>query len=223
MVLSDLAIREAREHGDLIIEPFVPANLNTSSYDVTLGEWFYRESRPSAALPPVYNIYDPADVQRVWGEPRQARTYAELAEAGELPRGLTNIADTDRVLALQPGETVLAHTREFIGGVRNITTKMQARSSLGRNFIEVCKCAGFGDVGFANIWVMEITNNSQHHTIPLVVGLRVAQIVFFQTPPAEGTYRSKYQPYAPQDAPQRWEPSVMLPKLHLDREIEGRK
>ena len=42
---------------------------------------------------------------------------------------------------------------------------MQARSSLGRSYIEVCKCAGMGDVGFCNRWTMEITNNSRSQRI----------------------------------------------------------
>jgi dCTP deaminase-like len=52
---------------------------------------------------------------------------------------------------------------------------------LGRNFIEVCKCAGWGDIGYTNRWTMEITNNSRHYSIPLVVGRRVAQIIFFES------------------------------------------
>ncbi|MCX8513508.1 MAG: hypothetical protein ORN26_00305 [Candidatus Pacebacteria bacterium] len=43
---------------------------------------------------------------------------------------------------MRPGETILAHTNEFIGGRNHITTMMKARSSMGRSFIEVCKCAG---------------------------------------------------------------------------------
>ncbi len=34
-------------------------------------------------------------------------------------------------------------------------------------------------IGYINRWTMEITNNSRHYAIPLVVGRRVAQIVFF--------------------------------------------
>ncbi|MCX8513509.1 MAG: hypothetical protein ORN26_00310 [Candidatus Pacebacteria bacterium] len=30
---------------------------------------------------------------------------------------------------------------------------------------------------------MEITNNSKHHQIPLVVGRRIAQIIFIETGP----------------------------------------
>jgi dCTP deaminase len=52
---------------------------------------------------------------------------------------------------------------------------------MGRNFIEVCKCAGWGDIGYINRWTMEITNNSRYYSIPLVVGRRIAQIVFFDS------------------------------------------
>lgn len=58
----------------------------------------------------------------------------------------------DRIIWITPGETILAHTNEFIGGCKSVTTMMKARSSLGRNFIEVCKCAGWGDVGYINRW-----------------------------------------------------------------------
>ena len=84
---------------------------------------------------------------------------------------------------LLPGETILAHTNEFIGGRDCVTTKMKARSSMGRYFIEVCKCAGWGDVGYINRWTMEITNNSKNYIIPLVVGRRIAQMIFFETGP----------------------------------------
>lgn len=53
----------------------------------------------------------------------------------------------DLIIWVAPGETILGHTEEFIGGRHNVTTMMKARSSMGRNFIEVCKCAGWGDVG----------------------------------------------------------------------------
>jgi dCTP deaminase len=112
----------------------------------------------------------------------------------------------------------LAHTNEFIGGKHNITTKMQARSSLGRNFIEVCKCAGWGDVGYVNRWTMEITNNSRNLILALPVNKRVAQIVFLRTEgevDEEHSYgvSGKYQ--TGEETP-LWDPSMMLPRLWLD-------
>jgi len=46
-------------------------------------------------------------------------------------------------------------------------------------FFSFIQCAGWGDVGYINRWTMEITNNSRFYAIPLVVGRRIAQIVFF--------------------------------------------
>ena len=125
------------------------------------------------------------------------------------------------------GETILAHTIEFIGGKNYITTMMKARSSMGRNFIEVCKCAGWGDVGFTNRWTMEITNNSRHYVIPLVVGRRIAQIVFMKTGAIAGadyTEGGKYQGTGNiRELKREWKPRMMLPKLYQDREVSRRK
>jgi hypothetical protein len=71
---------------------------------------------------------------------------------------------------------------------------------------------------------MEITNNSRYYSIPLVVGRRIAQIVFFDT---DGTLSNasyeksgKYQTSASIDQLiSNWQPSAMLPRMFQDREI----
>lgn len=100
---------------------------------------------------------------------------------------------------------------------------MKARSSMGRNFIEVCKCAGWGDIGYVNRWTMEITNNSRHYSIPLVVGRRIAQIVFFDSDGTVGDYADsgKYQTSKDlEEVKANWTPYSMLPKMYLDRETK---
>ena len=208
MILSNKQIIQRWAAGDVVIEPFDPRHLGTSSYDVTLGEWYYEEHH---RVDYVYNIWDFAEVREVWGEPRKATT---VTGAG----GVLGIPPGERIILLEPGHTILAHTREFIGGRRNLTTMMKARSSYGRNFIEVCKCAGLGDVGYVNRWTMEITNNSRFHAIPLVVGRRIAQIVFMETGELLGddyTARGKYQTAT--DTIDSWSPEMMLPRL--DKEV----
>lgn len=229
-VLSGWQIKRDRDLGSVVIEPFNPANVNTSSYDVTLGEWFFREQKP---LNPegdyqFYNIFSESEVARVWGStPQQAEPAADWfrwhphsdKRAGLVTEGIN---PDDRIIILPPGDTILAHTNEFIGGQHNRTTMMKARSSYGRNFIEVCKCAGYGDIGFFNRWTMEITNNSRYYHIPLVVGRRVAQIVFFTTGWVDESYtdEGKYQNAAPlKTLMEQWTPMQMLPRLHRDREI----
>ena len=126
---------------------------------------------------------------------------------------------------ISPVESILAHTIEFIGGRTTVTTMMKARSSMGRNFIEVCKCAGWGDIGYVNRWTMEITNNSRNYSIPLVVGRRIAQIVFFDSDGTDGTDYAKGGKYQSSldvnEVKKMWTPYDMLPRMYLDREIKS--
>jgi dCTP deaminase len=221
MALSDAQILDEKDTGNVVIKPFERKNLGTASYDVTLGRYFFAEQTPQH-FRHVYNPYDKKHVERIWG------TEALEAEPAERVFRHYNfdfegISESDEVILLDPGETILAHTQEFIGGRDHITTMMKARSSLGRNFIEICKCAGWGDVGFVNRWTMEITNNSQHYSIPLVVGRRTAQIIFFETGQivdSDYTESGKYQTETNlENLRDQWRPDQMLPKMYEDREV----
>jgi dCTP deaminase len=225
MALSDKKILEERKNGSVVIEPFVRENLSTSSYDVTLGEWYFREQRPDHYRN-IYNPYNKIHTDSVWGtKPHRAERAAKsLGGTGFAFRGIN---ENDLIIMLEPGETILAHTQEFIGGRDHITTLMKARSTLGRNFIEVCKCAGWGDVGYINRWTMEITNNSRHYNIPLIVGRRIAQIVFFETGPIvanDYAQTGKYQTSTSLATLKKtWKPEMMLPKLYADRDVMRKK
>lgn len=222
MALSDRKILDEIKKGDIIIEPFRRDNLATSSYDVTLGEYYFQE-QPSKYDHNIYNIWSKSHTDHVWGtEAKKAKKASEVFKKYKFK--WEGIKPSDKVILLQPGETILAHTNEFIGGRNHITTMMKARSSLGRNFIEVCKCAGWGDVGFFNRWTMEITNNSKNYAIPLVVGRRIAQIIFFETGPIlnnDYAEKGKYQiSNNLKEMKKSWKPESMLPKLYNDRDIK---
>lgn len=197
--MVDHEILHVMNSGEIVISPFNEENLNTNSYDVRLGEWYYREQHPSK-YPPIYNPFDFEQTKIAWGKPCQS--------VGEI--------------LLAPGENILAHTDEFIGGVNCIVTEMHARSSIGRNFLTVCRCAGYGDVGYINRWTMEITNNSRHHHILLKVGMRIAQIQFTYVTPTTN-YKGKYQKDSIdlKKIQATWKPEMMLPRLDKDRELVG--
>ena len=215
MALSDKTIKKEIDNGNIIISPYEESNLNTSSYDVRLGEYYFRENKLKDKF--FYNFYDEDHVKSLWGEPLQAITAEKLFD--KTPAG---IYENEKIILINPGETILGHTDEFIGGKNHITTMMKARSSLGRNFIQVCKCAGWGDVGFTNRWAMEISNSSQEHTIVLVVGRRIAQIIFFETGEIEGSDYATSGKYQTTDDMKKlkkeWDPYSLIPKTYNDKE-----
>lgn len=228
MLLSNSAILRHKKKGNIVIDPFRRRQLATVSYDVTLGAHYYREAQPQEGYT-IYNPYSKREVERVWGKKYEAAQPLKewIAEHGTQNRLLEGIKPNDRVIWIAPGETILCHTEEFIGGTGGIvTTMMKARSSWGRNFIEVCKCAGWGDVGYINRWTMEITSNSRYYHIPLVVGRRIAQIVFFEVEPilgAEYHKGGKYQSHTDlARLKKEWNPTMMLPRLYRDYEIRKR-
>lgn len=208
-VLSDRQILKEIEKGNIWISPFQPKNLSNSSYDVTLGPNYFRASKnpPKFLLP-----WDEDSVNTYWGEPQYAQTILDegMSDFYKLPIGT-------KFILLEPGELILGHTNEFIGGA-NLTSLMKCRSSLGRVGISVCKDACLGNIGYVNRWTMEIQNSSQS-TIPLVVGSRIAQIVFLYagTPlnsyEKKGAYQDKYDTV--EELMSNWHVTDMLPKYRL--------
>ncbi|MBI2405772.1 hypothetical protein HYV21_01860 [Candidatus Microgenomates bacterium] len=224
-LLSDRAIVKHMEKGNVVIEPFKRENLGTASYDISLGEYFYREQRPIPGVRRLFNPYNQRHVELVWGEVQEAILAQEVMSDFEPIGGWDGISPDDRVILIEPHETILAHTEEFIGGAGGVvTTMMKARSSFGRVFIEIAKCAGWGDVGYTNRWTMEITNNSQHYPIPLVVGRRIGQMAFFEVDPILGmdyVQTGHYQPTSDiEELKRTWKPEMMLPRLPHDREAK---
>lgn len=186
-MLSDKQILYELERRNIVIKPFDKRQLGSNSYDVRIGNYVARSNNNHKTI----DIYNKDDITRFW-----------------------MIQKATDVITVSPGETILSHTVEVVGGRNYIATKMNARSSLGRCGISVCKCAGFGDVGYVNKWTMEITN-SLNVSVSLRVGMRVAQISFFKVGETLKQYEGKYQ----NDG---WKPEDMLPRLWEDWEVSER-
>jgi dCTP deaminase len=231
-LLSRRPILERVDSGSIIVHPLVQENIGGASIDVTMGEWIWRE-RPNNLGGPLGGVVDPWSenaAQQLWVGPFGAKTAGEIFHdlwlpGEELDQQNVSFSPEDRMFVIGPGENILAHTQEYIGGDVSIATAMQARSSLGRSHFTVCRCAGWGDPGYVNRWTMEITNNSKVRPLVLIVGRRVAQIVFWEVEPVEAGYGEggKYQPGSDLEAiVAKWKPQDMLPRLFLDREIGKR-
>lgn len=219
-VYSNTEILADVKNGNIVVYPFNPKHVNGSSYDVLLGEYFYKSG--TEEVDKLYNPYAEADVEKHFGDVLRAKPLREHSHIIQ-KLGITqieNIPDDHPVIILRPHERILAHTHEFIG-IKQGTTSMQARSTTGRNGIVVCMDAGWGDPGYINRWTMEIKNHNEQYVV-LPVGIRVAQIVFHRTGDVDGEYAKlsgKYQTNGSHDLDiikAAWTPSAMLPKAYKD-------
>lgn len=215
-VYSDMEIHDAVLKGHIVCYPLNGNHIRGSSIDVTLGRYFYLTDKIGNQH--AYNPYDPDDVLRYFGHKwLEATSHRDWSSKHKYMK-FYGIEEDEEIIVLAPGERILAHTHEFIGIKPPGTSEMRARSTTGRNGIVACKDAGWGDPGFINRWTMEIQNDNSE-AVPLVVGSRIAQIIFHHTGPVQRSYGSdgKYQSGDElEDIIANWSPEQMLPRAYDD-------
>jgi dCTP deaminase len=157
MLLSDRDIKEGIKNGSILITPFNEKQLNNVSYDLTVGDTWVKYLHSNSMDKRAIDVRNPKEAFRV----KKGGGYD-----------------------LKPGERILGHSREFAGGTgklfcegKVVTSFVQATSTAGRIGLTACLCAGWGDVGYANRWTLEILNVSPYR-IFIPVGVVLAQICF---------------------------------------------
>jgi len=197
MLLSDKRIVEEMECGNIVIEPFDERHLGTNSYDCRLGEWYFAQEEEGMDL----HLFG-EDMRASWG-------IRKRASKGEIP--------------VRPGETILAHTMEVIGGRNGYLVCLRTRSTVKRSGgLDVCGSAGLGDSGYIAKWTLEIHNQSKN-TIWLPVGGRICQFECYYIGETLKHYAGNY------GQEEEWTPECMLPSAKMDwavleyRETQRRK
>ncbi len=225
-VYSNVEIRQALERGHIVIHPFISENVAGSSYDVTLGHWFFSTERLSDKG--IYNPFDEHDVRRYFSGPHHSVEHQIWCEQNG--RKLFHGIPADHpIIILRPGERILAHTHEFIGINAPGTSTLHARSTWGRNGVAVCMDAGWGDPGYINRWTMEVYNMNDRESVVLPVGERIAQMSFHHTGPVDSEYSTlsgKYQESSGSDLNKvirDWRPELMLPRAFKDNRIKPKE
>lgn len=221
-VYSNMQILQAIEDGHIVCVPFQSKHVSHASLDVTLGHYYYRTERSGHHT--LYNPFDERDVTRYFGEAKQAVPHGEWCkENGFEP--VKGIPLDHPIIALRPGERILAHTHEFFGITPPGAYELKSRSSWGRNGIAVCFDAGWVDPGYINRLTLEVYNLNQHEIVLLPVGERIAQAVFHETGKVAGNYgkgrdagfSGKYQQGTSiEELIANWTPGQMLPKAYRD-------
>jgi dCTP deaminase len=224
-LMSRPAMLEAIEKGDIVYLNGDLQDVKTASIDLRLGAWLWEET-VLGGNQRIFNPHSREDVNRVWGRLWFAPRHCWWIREENIGNTLAGIDPDSRMFLIKPNTQMLCHTEEFLGGnSRNVTTMMKARSSSGRCFLEVCRCAGWGDHGYHTRWTMEMHNSSCTYQVPLVVGYRYAQMAFFRTRElerGETDYRldGKYQSGdTSKIIVQRWTPEMMRPAMFRDREV----
>lgn len=88
-------------------------------------------------------------------------------------------------LVLEPGKLYLGRTMEFTE-TKNLVPMLEGRSSIGRLGIYIHVTAGFGDIGFAGCWTLEIQCVQPVRIYPFV---DICQIYYH-------TIEGEYEPYS---------------------------
>ena len=93
-------------------------------------------------------------------------------------------------LTLQPGRLYLGRTAEYTR-TEGYIPMLEGRSSIGRLGICIHVTAGFGDVGFAGYWTLELFCVQP---VKIYAGVQIAQIYYHTiTEPYERYTKGKYQ------------------------------
>lgn len=115
--------------------------------------------------------------------------YNEGLLDSKRPNNTTKLTIPDQGLILQPGRLYLAKTQEYTE-TKGLVPVLHGRSSLGRLGLFVHVTAGYGDVGYAGNWTLELMAVQPLKIYP---GMKICQIVY-NTIQGEATeYNGKYQ------------------------------
>ena len=161
MILSGLEIARLAEIGEeIIIKPFDAAKVGPNSYDLRLNN--------------ILQVYD-------------------LAQGGHLDMKkdtpVREIIIPEEGFVLQPGQLYLGSTLEFTE-TKGYVPMLEGRSSIGRLGVSIHVTAGFGDVGFAGFWTLEIHTL---HPVKIYPYERICQIYYHKIEGDYVPYKGKYQ------------------------------
>lgn len=158
MLLAAPELRKFINEGNL--DAFIE-NVNASSVDVTLGNEFQIERWTREQ--------EPVDLS-VKGASIALSTLRIIPEDGHYD--------------LDPGEFVLAHTRETFNLPDTYSGLFILRSSMARNGLDHLQ-AGWADAGFHGAHLtLELKNETRYHKLRLRPGMRIGQMVFWKHSPA---------------------------------------
>ncbi|BBI30430.1 hypothetical protein QKT49_gp333 [Acanthamoeba castellanii medusavirus] len=197
------SIQDLIEDGSVAIKPFAPDNLDAhhNVYLLSLGGSYYRCS-------PKVHYVNPYDLEGantgLTSQPLPTHKWAKVRnimrkdlEARPRPDGADSISaeqiiaeafpsdsisDDERVILLNPMETVIAHAEETVVLPRGVIPIVEAIPDVSRCMIDVRLSRNLGWGGEVFRPSLTITNRASHAKAVLVVGRPIAAIGLVATP-----------------------------------------
>ena len=164
-MLSGLEIVKQVEQGNIKIDPFRLEAVNPNSYNLRLGPKIMRYKRkPNEAYLDSHRKYGLEDMEVV-----------DISDDG---------------IVLLPGILYLGATIEMFS-TDKFVPKLDGRSSTGRFGLDVHKCAGVGDIGFAGTWTLEL---EVIEPLKIYAGDEICQMSFYTVcGEIDYTYKGRYK------------------------------
>ncbi len=125
-------------------------------------------------------IIEPYDKSRINPNSYNLRLHNELLVYEEDTLDMKKLNHAKRIIIpeegfiLQPNKLYLGRTVEFTE-TKNLVPMLEGRSSVGRLGLSIHITAGFGDVGFAGYWTLEIHSV---HPVKIYSGVEICQIYY---------------------------------------------
>jgi dCTP deaminase len=96
---------------------------------------------------------------------------------------------------LSPGEFILAETVEVFNLPLNIAAEFRLKSSVARAGLDQTLAVWCDPGWHGSVLTLELKNNTRYHTIVMEPGLKIGQVVFFETEPVphEESYAARGQ------------------------------
>ena len=155
-------ILENIEKENIKIEPFYEELLKEDSYDVRLGNFYYRFKKPEYFSSNIINPYS-TNLESNWDGPCISKNLTKIFK-------FENISENDEFILLGPEETILAHTSEHIG-VNGFRIKVKRLKEFNFLTLNVRSEQEFSKI------TLEIKNNSKLSVL-LIVNRPIATISF---------------------------------------------
>lgn len=200
-------IYAAIQNNRIICTPFEERFLTQKSLLITLGYYYYRVELINEHG--LYNPLDPEDTERFFDGPYKAATHGQWVLQNGFAQ-LAHIPADQPVIALHPGERILAHSHQFIAVHADYQAHVSVATPWSNSGIDLTLTDYSIHSNKVDRLLFSLQNHNHNQTILLPLAQPIAEVTFY------GTAESETPAFTSSDiesAIQIWSPDKLLPDI----------